>query len=225
MSKEAFLDLLESENKKLNLISYKTREELEVKHWDDSLALLEVLELPAGQRVMDLGTGGGFPGIPLAIQCPQAEFVLVDSVGKKVKAVEGMAKTLKLRNVKVLNARFEELGWDPAYRERFGLVVARAVAALPTLLEYAAPFVCVHGMFLAYKSRDYLEELEASKKAQSALGLEFDGAVDYELAAPPKGGAQAESMGSRSLLIFRKVRALGKEYPRRVGVAGKRPIG
>lgn len=215
-SRDQFLDLLEAQNKTLNLISYKTREELEVKHWDDSLALLEVLELEPGQRVMDLGTGGGFPGIPLALQCPGAEFVLVDSVGKKVKAVQTMVKDLKLRNVTALNARFEELGRDPEYRECFGLVTARAVAALPTLLEYAAPFVCVHGMFVAYKSRDYLEELEASKKAQSVLGLEFDGAVDYEL----DGG-----MGSRSLLIFRKMRALNAAYPRRVGVAGKRPIG
>lgn len=214
--KETFLDLLEAHNQTLNLISYKTREELELKHWDDSLALLEIFELEAGQRVMDLGTGGGFPGIPLALQCPGAEFVLVDSVGKKVKAMEAMAKDLKLRNVTVLNARFEELGHDSKYRECFGLVVARAVAALPTLLEYAAPFVCVHGMFVAYKSRDYEEELKASKTAQSVLGLEFDGAIDYEL----DGG-----VGSRSLLIFRKTRALDKKYPRKVGVAKKRPIG
>ncbi len=216
MLKNNFLDLLEAQNKTLNLISYKTREELEVKHWDDSLALLEILELEPGQKVMDLGTGGGFPGIPLALECPGAEFFLVDSVGKKVKAVQEMAKAMKLDNVTILNTRFEELGRDLKYRECFGLVTARAVAALPTLLEYAAPFVCVHGMFVAYKSRDYLEELEASKKAQSALGLEFDGAVDYELA----GG-----MGSRSLLIFRKMRGLTEAYPRKVGVPGKRPIG
>lgn len=212
----SYLDAFEAQNKKVNLVSCTTRDELITKHVQDSLALLEVFELEKGQRVLDLGSGGGFPALPLALMSPQAEVVCVDSVGKKMKAVEAVAKAAGLTNVRTVTGRFEALGHDSAYREAFGLVVARAVAALPTLLEYAAPFVCVHGLFIAYKSRDYLEELEASKKAQSVLGLEFEGAIDYEL---------DEGMGSRSLVIFRKTRPLGDDVPRRVGVAGKRPIG
>ena len=139
-----FLDLFEEWNQKLNLTSTKDRHELEVKHVQDSLALLEIFELEEGQRVLDLGSGGGFPGIPLAIMAPETEFVLVDSTEKKMRAVQAIANELGLSNVQTVVGRAEELAHQPLYRERFGLVVSRAVAALPTLLEFAAGFVCVH---------------------------------------------------------------------------------
>lgn len=209
------LSSLESWNQKMNLISFKDRHELQVKHVQDSLALLEVFELEAGQRVLDIGAGGGFPGLPLAIMAPKAEFVLMDSVGKKMKAVEAMAESCGLTNVQTVAGRFEELAHEDRFREAFGLVLARAVAPLPTLLEYAAGFVCVHGLFIAYKSAHYQEELRAALNAMKALQLEFDGPIDYEL---PDG------MGSRSLLVFRKIAPLSNKYPRKTGVPKKTPL-
>lgn len=211
-----FLDELERWNKRLNLISYRNREELEVKHVQDSLSLLEIFELEKGQRVLDLGTGGGFPGVPLAILSPETEFVLMDSVGKKMAAVQAMVEAVGLKNIQTVAGRFEELAHAAEYREAFGMVVARAVAPLPTLLEYAAGFVCVHGVFVAYKSAQYQEELKASMAAQRLLHLEFEGPIDYELA----GG-----MGSRSLLVFRKTKPLPDSYPRKVGMPKKKPLG
>jgi len=211
----AFLDELEKINKKLNLISYKTRDELEIKHLQDSLSLLEAFDLEAGQRLLDIGAGGGFPGVPLAIMAPDAEFVLMDSTDKKMKAVEKIAKKVGIHNVIPVTGRFETLAHEDAYREAFGMVVARAVAPLPTLLEFAAGFVCVHGLFVAYKSAGYEEELKESISAQKELGLEFEGPIDYEL---------HDDMGSRALLIFRKTKPLSNKYPRRDGVPKKKPL-
>lgn len=215
----AFLDELEKVNKKLNLISYKTREELQIKHLQDSLALLEIFDLEEGQRILDIGAGGGFPGVPLAIFSPGAEFVLMDSTDKKMKAVAKIIKKVGIDNVSTMSGRCEELGHDDKIRESFGMVVARAMAPLPTLLEYAAPFVCVNGIFVAYKSRDYKEELDESANAQSVLGLVFTGAIDYELSEE-----DGTLVGERSLLIFTKKKALDDEYPRRNGVPKKKPL-
>lgn len=211
----AFLDALEKVNKRLNLVSYKTRKELDIKHLQDSLALLEVFDLEADQRILDLGAGGGFPGIPLAIMAPEAEVVLMDATAKKMKACAMLAEKVGVHNVTAVTGRFETLAHDDAYREAFGMVVARAVAPLPTLLEYAAGFVCVHGVFVAYKSADYAEELEASAQALTTLGLELDGAIDYEL---------HDNMGSRALLVFRKIKPLSDAYPRRNGLPKKKPL-
>lgn len=211
----AFLDLIEKWNKKLNLISYKNRHELEVKHLHDSLSILEVFDFEEGQRILDLGTGGGFPGMPLAIKAPEANFVLMDSTAKKINAVEEIKEELGMTNVELFAGRIEDLAHDKTHREDYGMVVARALAPLPTLLEYAAGFVCVNGIFVAYKSANYDKELEASKKAQKELGLTFEGAVDYEL---------PEDMGSRSLLVFRKKSPIKDKYPRSIGTPKKKPL-
>lgn len=211
----AFLDAIEKWNKKLNLISYKSRKELDIKHIRDSLSLLNVFDLEKGQRVLDLGAGGGFPGVPLAIMAPFTEFVLVDSTTKKMMAVQEIANSLGLSNVKTVAERIEDLAHDDRFREAFGLVVARALAPLPTLLEYAAGFMCINGLFVAYKSANYSEELEASQKAIKTLGLEFMGPIEYEL---------DEDMGSRALLIFQKTKALDDKYPRKNGIPKKSPL-
>src|SRR3989338_7655108 len=123
-----------------------------------------------------------------------------------MKAVEKILEKVGIHNVTTVTGRFETLAHDNAYREAFGMVVARAVAPLPTLLEYAAGFVCVNGLFVAYKSLGYEKELEASQHALDVLGMELDGAIDYEL---------HDEMGSRTLLVFRKTKPLSDEYPRR----------
>ena len=211
----ALMDAIEKCNEKLNLVSFKNRKELDIKHVRDSLALLNVFELVKGQRVLDLGAGGGFPGLPLAIMAPETEFVLVDSTTKKMLAVQEIANELGLENVKTVAERIETLAHDDRYREAYGLVVARALAPLPTLLEYAAGFVCLHGMFVAYKSADFEAELEDAGNAMEKLGFEFMGPVDYAL---------DEDMGAHSLLIFEKTEALDDKYPRKTGTPKKRPL-
>ena len=210
----AFIEAVKKWNKKLNLVSFKTHKELDIKHVRDSLALLSVFELGGEQRVLDLGAGGGFPGVPLAIMAPETEFVLVDST-KKMMAVQEIANELGLENVKTVAERIETLAHDERYREAFGLVVARALAPLPTLLEYAAGFVCINGMFVAYKSADYEKELATAENAIEKLGFEFMGPVDYSL---------EEDMGARSLLIFQKTKVLDDKYPRKSGIPKKRPL-
>lgn len=211
----AFLKIFQEWNQKMNLVGDKNPKEMMVKHVQDSLALLEFFEIESGQRVLDIGSGGGFPGIPLAIICPKAQFVLVDSVGKKMNAVKEIAKEIGLKNIQTVVERAEVLGHDSEYRERFGLVVARAVAPLQTLLEYAAPFLCIHGIFVAYKSAEYKKELAEAKNAIQQLGLQFEGDLHYEL---------PEEMGSRTLLVFRKEKELHAKYPRKPGVPKKRPL-
>lgn len=211
----AFMTAFERWNTKINLASIKNTVELSIKHVQDSLSLLELFDFEAGQRVLDLGTGGGFPGLPLAIMLPEVEFVLMDATAKKMHAVAAIADEIGLKNVHTVIGRAETLAHDEAYREAFGMVVSRAVAPLPILLEYAVGFLCVHGLFVAYKSTHYHKEFDEAAAALNILNLSFEGPMNYVL---PHG------LGSRSLLVFRKEKPLSEYYPRKVGIPKKNPL-
>ena len=155
------------------------------------------------------------PGIPLAILYPSVDFVLVDSVNKKVEAVREFAKELKLRNVSVISARAEELGRNPVHREQYDIVFSRALAQLPILIEYGIPLIHPYGIVASYKGPDYVEELMRSQNAIAKLHAEQPKVSYYKL----PGG-----MGNRSFIQITKKRVTPDVYPRRVGVPKTNPL-
>ncbi|MBT5516419.1 16S rRNA (guanine(527)-N(7))-methyltransferase RsmG, partial [Candidatus Peregrinibacteria bacterium] len=165
---------LREKSQELNLFSTGDREKLETKHIPDALAVSDFWELPDGASVVDLGTGGGLPGLALAVDYPEADFILIDSRVKKVKAVNEVIDSMEIENARAVSGRFEELAHMDELREIFDFAVARAVAPLPLLLEYAAGFLKRDGHFYAWKGSNYEEELKAASKAMHCLSFRFD---------------------------------------------------
>ena len=167
---EMLADIILGWNEKINVTAIREKSEFMKKNVEDSLSILGRPEISSALRILDLGTGGGFPGLPLAIACPEKSFVLMDSVSKKLKVVADAAERLGLENVEVIHARAEDLARMPEYRESFDLVVSRAVANMSTLSEYCLPFVKKGGWFVAYKTVSAEEEIKAAAKAIRMLG-------------------------------------------------------
>lgn len=210
-----YIDLIKDWNNKINLISFVNEEELIVKHLLDSIFLINFLELKGVKKTADLGTGGGFPGLALAILLPETEFILIDSTKKKLNVIDDVIKTIKLKNVKTLWGRLEDLAHARIYREKFDLVTARALAPLPTLLEYASGFIARNGIFAAYKGKNYKEELDFSQKAQKILNFQLKNTFQFDLPL---------NYGQRVILIFKKLQSLRGKYPRLGGAAKNKPL-
>ena len=160
-------------------------------------------------------TGAGFPGIPLKIVYPEIDFVLVDSLNKRVKFLKDVKKALGLEGLEALHGRAEDYAKDAAYREKYDLCVSRAVANLATLSEYCLPYVKVGGMFIPYKSGEIDEEVKGSKKAVKVLGGEIEDVVKFELPGTDIG---------RSFVKIHKVKNTAKKYPRKAGMPSREPI-
>ncbi len=213
---EPFVNALLAKNRLLNLMSKGTdAHTLMYQHVYDSVHIAEYMDFNAVSRLLDIGSGGGLPGVPLAIMFPELHVTLVDSVEKKMRAVKEIAEKIGLTNINTFSMRAEALGHDPVFREAYDIVTARAVSALPTLLEYALPFVKVGGHFIAYKGSEYEKELNVSLTALQKLGGSFERAITYDL---PDG------KGHHVYLIFKKTCSTPREYPRRVGMPEKRPL-
>lgn len=205
-------------NRRVNLTAITDYEEVQVRHFADSLAVLLALEDDRGPglRLIDIGTGAGFPGLPLKVVRPDWRVVLVESTRKKTAFLEHLVGALGLEGVEVVWARAEEVGRDAHYREGFDLATARAVADLAVLVEYALPLVRVSGWFIAQKGRAPEEELEAAGAAMRLLGGRHVGTVAYHLPGVD---------GPLHLVLVEKVTSTPAKYPRRPGVPEKRPIG
>ncbi|NLL43513.1 MAG: 16S rRNA (guanine(527)-N(7))-methyltransferase RsmG [Firmicutes bacterium] len=201
-------------NRTLNLTRLVEPEEMAVKNFLDSLALL-CLNWPDQLRCLDLGTGAGFPGVPLAICRPNWSIVLLDSLRKRLRFLEEALKSIGVQNCTTLHARAEDAGRDQGQRETYDLVMSRAVARLPILLELATPLVKVGGSFVAYKSNEGREELQEASLAAERLNVKVEQVFDFEL---PLG------MGERTLLVFRKQAPTPRAYPRRAPLPNKQPI-
>ena len=200
-------------NEKINVTAIRDPKEFYKKNIVDSLAVLNLEEFKAAKRVMDLGTGGGFPGLPLAIACPDKEFILVDSVAKKLKVVASAADEFNLENVDVVHMRAEDLAKWPAYREQFDAVVSRAVSNMSTLCEYCLPFVKKGGYFIAFKTRDAEEEIESAKKAIAVLGGKLERIEEDGI----------EGSG-HIFVVIKKEKTTPQKYPRKAGLPLKDPI-
>ncbi len=209
------LELVMRHNEQAGLTTISDPSEIASKHFIDALTGLLAREIRPGERVADVGSGGGFPGIVLAAVRPSAEFVLIESSRKRAAFLETVLQELDLPNAAVVVARAEEAGQRPEHREAYDLVVSRAVAPLPALLEYCLPLARVGGQMLAYKGPEGSGEIAASVRALEALGGRFTSETRLSL---PLG------MGERALLLIDKVAPTPARYPRRPGVPAKRPL-
>lgn len=204
-------------NEKFNLTAIRNPAEVEIKHFADSLSCLMVMRPPInGGRLIDIGTGAGFPGLPLKIMLPDLRLTLVESVGKKVTFLNHMVDVLKLKDVQVVQGRAEELGQMSAHRERYDWAVARAVAEMRTLLEYLLPLAKKGGKVLAQKGESAPVEAHTAEHAAKLLGGTLERITPVEL----PGIAEP-----RYLVVFNKVAATPQKYPRRTGLPGKEPLG
>ena len=179
------------------------------------MELPEFENLSDGSRILDLGTGGGFPLLPLALCLPTYEFVGIDSTQKKIDATSRIIKKLEIKNVSLVCGRTEELGRSADLREQFDIVTARALASLNTLLEYSAPFTKDKGHIVAWKSLNIEQEMQDSLLARAELSCHLKGAHEYEL---------PEGWGKRQLLVFEKTSKTNKKYPRDIGIPKKNPL-
>ncbi len=202
-------------NSRINLTAVRDPEGIRIKHFLDSLSCVPVLGDLNGKSLIDIGTGAGFPGIPLRIFYPELRLTLVDSVGKKADFCQLAADTLHLKGVKVLKDRSEELGANKAYREKFDAATARAVAGLPVLCEYLLPLVKVGGCMLAMKGESAPEEVKAAENAIHKLG-----GADAELTEVKLPDVD----GKRWLVKIPKLSPTPAGYPRRTGLPLKKPI-
>ena len=214
---EAYAALLLRANARLNLTRVTEPREVARLHLLDAVAAIQLLDASGAETAVDLGSGGGVPGIPLALARPDVRWLLVDSVGKKVAVLLEFVEALGLSNVAVIAERAETLGQSPDHRERYDLVAARACAALPVLAELALPLLSVGGTLLAWKGPlgEGDDELRLGRAAAALLG---GGEIRVLPAGPP-------SLGGHTFTVVRKERATPAQFPRRPGEPGRRPLG
>lgn len=205
--------LLIEQNKTMNLTAIKEPDEIIVKHFADSLSVFSVIKPEIGAKILDLGTGAGFPGLPMLIARPDINLTMLDSTAKKLRYVADTVEALGLK-AEVLHARAEEAGKDPIYREKYDFVCSRAVAALNVLSEYCLPFVKVGGSFTAMKSAKADEEIAQAKQAIRLLGGEITDKKTFFLS----------DGGERTLITIKKISQTSPKYPRVSAQIAKKPL-
>ena len=211
----AFYEYLVEKNKVMNLTGITEFQEVLVKHFLDSLACVKAVDIKKVTTVMDIGTGAGFPGVPLKIAFPHLEACLLDSLKKRVNFLEETFALLKLQNITAIHGRAEEFAKNKSYRENYDLCVSRAVANLATLSEYCLPYVKVGGKFISYKSGTVQEEAEQAEKAVRILGGKIQDVVYFNL---------PDSEIQRSLVVIEKIKPTPGKYPRKAGTPLKEPL-
>lgn len=210
-----FYEYLVEKNKVMNLTGITEFQEVLVKHFLDSLACVKAVDMSRIKRIMDIGTGAGFPGVPLKIAFPHLEACLLDSLKKRVNFLEETFQMLKLENITAIHGRAEEYAKNKQYRETYDLCVSRAVSNLATLSEYCLPYVKTGGYFISYKSGTVQEEVEQAQKAVKILGGKIQDVVYFQL---------PDSEIQRSLVVIEKIKATPGRYPRKAGTPLKETL-
>ena len=210
-----YYEMLVEKNKVMNLTSVTEFNEVVEKHFLDSISLWTIEDLSQRKKVLDLGTGAGFPGIPLKIMFSELEITLADSLNKRILFLQEVIDALKLQNISAIHGRAEEMAKQENFRESYDLCVSRAVANLSTLSEYCLPFVRIGGKFISYKSGEIEEEQKNAKNAVFLLGGKIEKIHKFEL-----DGIELK----RSFVVIDKVKKTPKLYPRKAGTPAKNPL-
>ncbi|MBR3818443.1 MAG: 16S rRNA (guanine(527)-N(7))-methyltransferase RsmG [Clostridia bacterium] len=210
---EKLAELLVEQNKTMNLTAITDPDGIAVKHFADSISALSAYDFAENAKVLDVGTGAGFPSIPLLIARPDLEMTMIDSTAKKLKYVASTVETLGL-TAEVLHTRAEEAGQNKEYREKFDIVCSRAVAALNVLCEYCLPFVKVGGVFLAMKAAKAQEEIADAKNAIKTLGGKIVAEKSFSLS----------DSGERTIVVIKKISQVPPKYPRVSAQIAKKPL-
>lgn len=208
-----YMNLLVEWNKKINLTAITEEKDIILKHFVDSLTVLNYIK--ENKSIVDVGTGAGFPGIPLAIMNDSLKITLVDSLNKRINFLNEVCNKINLENIKAIHARAEEFGQDNNYRESYDVAISRAVANLTVLAEYLLPLVKVGGKIICMKGPDIEEELKQAKSAIDILGGKFERCDNFCL---PKSDI------SRNIIIINKIKETPKKYPRKAGTPAKTPL-
>ena len=208
-----YMKLLLEWNEKINLTAITDENEIVLKHFVDSLTVLKYIK--EDDKIIDVGTGAGFPGIPMAIMMPNTKITLLDSLNKRINFLNEVIKELNLKNVETIHSRSEDCGKDILYREKYDISIARAVANLSTLSEYLLPFVKIDGKMICMKGSEVEEELNNSKYAIKELGGEIS--LQDEFCLP-------DTDIKRNIIVIKKIKYTPKLYPRKAGLPSKEPL-
>lgn len=212
---DRYYELLVEWNKVMNLTGITEYEEVNEKHFIDSLSIVKVIDINKIDNIIDIGTGAGFPGIPLKIAFPHLKVTLLDSLNKRIKFLNAVIDELNLNHIETIHGRAEDYAKKTEYRENYDLCVSRAVANLSTLSEYCVPYVKVGGLFISYKSGDIDEEIVKSKPAIKILGSEIENVIKFKLPGTDI---------NRSFVKIKKLSTTKKKYPRKAGLPAKEPL-
>jgi len=208
-----YYDLIIEWNEKINLTAITEYKDVMIKHFLDSVSIIKAVDMSSVNSLIDIGTGAGFPGIPIKIMFPDIKITLLDSLKKRLNVLDLIIDELNLKDIYTIHGRAEDIARDPKYREKYDLCVSRAVANLSTLSELCIPFVKPNGKFVSYKSEKADEELEKAKNAIRLLGGKVTSAVSFEL-----------EDNIRTLIVIDKTESTNKKYPRKAGTPGKEPL-
>ena len=210
---EKYMNLLLEWNEKINLTAITQPDEVKLKHFVDSLTVLKYIN--DDDKVIDIGTGAGFPGIPLKIMKENTKITLLDSLNKRINFLNIVIETLNIRNIQAIHGRAEEIARNKLYREKYDVAVSRAVANLSTLTEYMLPFVKVGGKCICMKGANVNEELERAQNAIKELGGEIERVDNFYL---------SDNDNERNIIVIKKIKETNPKYPRKAGTPSKEPL-